>query len=158
MTDLFAEVLEDLDDAWMRLVRAPSERLQHRAMREALGHLYSLREYLRESEGAQNYYRRAAADPDGVVLEGLALIRGVLVHDLVRPIGPVLGDIVADIVTEMVGTLVWRTRDEMRPLPVKLTESATNPDRNARIKAYDDHVAGRAVVDTLNDARRFLGP
>jgi hypothetical protein len=157
MTDMYAEVLDDLDDAIERLSDATSERLQRRAMREAIGHLYSLREHHR-GRRPKTFYRIANADPDGRTLEGVVLVRTVLVHDLARPVGPTPDDVYTDAYTATYDPLVWRRLVEMDlPLPKKLdAKRAETNDGLLRIKAYEDHVAGLAVVDTLNDARRFL--
>jgi len=165
---LIHEVIEDLDAAIDRLTSTFEPRQQRRALREALGHLYSLRAW-RETEQvptglpqeqaikqAKSLYRSAAKGvADGRAAEGIALIRGSLVHDLVMA---------ADLQPHSRGGygahygvtygasahLVWRRQQEM-PVPL----SSTYPT-DRRLGDYDSEVGGREVIDTLLRARDFL--
>ncbi|MBL7487346.1 hypothetical protein I6A60_00430 [Frankia sp. AgB1.9] len=161
MTDMYGEIFEDLGEAIGRLAAASSERLQRRAMREALGHLYTLRAHHEKAEGKEPYHRRAHADPAGRVVEGLVVIRGELVHDLVGWPAPELRDVFADAYTEMYDNLVWLEIGEMPNPPVVLVSDRKpepRPWQKDRIDAYKHHVAGKVVIDTLNLALPFLAP
>jgi hypothetical protein len=147
---MLAEVIEDLDAAIFGVAAAPTARQQRRAMREALGALYTLRCFY-EKLDADAYYAAAGDNDYGRATEGLAMIRGVLVHDVVKRIEPVLrDDAPIDTFTEMYGALVWLSLDDLD------AQHVTFKKKERRRPAYKDCVADRAVVDTLKDSREFL--
>lgn len=152
------DLVSDLDAALERFAEASALAEQRRALSEALQHIYSLRAH-REgptTAGKQVYRAAAARDPDGRIVEGLAVIRGVLVHDVTKEVGPSMagGAFQAsafDLRAFACGTLTWLRDTEMtHPL------SRSPAIKPARLANYDTDIAGHPVSETLHAARRFL--
>lgn len=146
------EIADDFDAAVVRIRQAKTEPLQRRAIREALGHLYTLREF---RAGQQNkrrkiaeplYLRQADKDPDGRITEGLVFIRGQLVHQVTKLVGVKTTSALSARVTATFGVLAW----------LRLEEMDLNSSIGDQTEYYKMFVAGRPVIDTLDAARRFL--
>jgi len=152
---LVLETVEDLDAAILRICEAESERLQQRSLREALGHLYTLREHRVSQQNlmrrkhdptAEKYVDLAKGDSDGRVAEGVVFMRGQLVHQVTKTVGVKLTDVFINRFTNLVGALAWLHLDEMGvKLPV-----------GDQLECYRTYVMGRPVLDTLDVARKFL--
>lgn len=94
------------------------------------------------------YEERRDADAGGRIVRGLRFARNVGVHRLLavhlweqRPSSPSVSS------SEAPKEARWRPRDELEQAPWR------NPDNET---AYDDYVAGRAVLDTVTAAQDFL--
>jgi hypothetical protein len=75
------------------------------------------------------------------------IVRGALTHQLTRSVASEREDAYSDVYSDRYGSLVWLNRSEM----------SAPPTWKPRIGAeYDQEVAGRDVVETLQAARRFL--
>jgi hypothetical protein len=139
---LVHEVVEDFDAAVDRIQAAIGDlRLQRRAIREALGHLYTIRTYRRDDQlGEKAYNSKADNCNEGKITRALTELRNLLIHDAIKPVGPAFKD--SDVYYDKYadyGLPRWLNTSEM-----------TNPP------AHFGHVAGRDVLDTLGEARRFL--
>lgn len=157
------QALGDLDAALDRFKDARWTRdfiaEQRRALADALSQLYSLREHLLHSLGKGPYFVLAAQlGRPGLVTEGISLIRGARVHDVLTAPGSRTGfaypgerlypssNLFAD-----ERNVFWVPRSQMST-DIAARESAASP----RPEAYDEHVAGFLVADTLDTARAFL--
>ena len=144
---LVLEVVEDFDAAFDRIDSAQTLPMKRRALRELLGHLYTLREHRRSAVGKMQYDPLAASTADGRTAEGLVIVRGALTHQLTKSVTPEVKDAYSDTYRDQYGLLVWLKRSEMSAPPT------WKPKIGAE---YDLEVAGRDVVETLQAARRFL--
>lgn len=143
---LAQEVIEDFDAAFDRTVAAETIRMKRRALREVLGHLYTLREHC-SGVGRESYYAAADESPDGRTVEGLVIVRNALIHQLTRSVAPEVRDTYSDTYSDQYGTFTWLKRTEISA-PPKLKRDLW--------ELYDRELAGREVVGTLRAARRFL--
>lgn len=127
-------------------------------MREALAHLHALRTDLYRQDRVA--YRAASqAHPDGPLAEGVFFARSVLTHHITedaaeaRPMD--LGSVSAD---QAQPELVWLYEDETRSDFRHLLgnpRAGTNKDQHG-LRAYERHVAGLLVRDTLLAVEGFL--
>lgn len=149
------EVLEDADAA-IGLLQAsprPPKRQERRAVREALGHLYSVFEHVRSDDGS--FFARAEESPDGLTMLAVMYGRGRIVHALAGTFPEHVGDFDPDDFTDdfVLAELTWRADDELR----HRTSDARPGSREAQQRRiYRDHAAGCAVLPTLQSARRYL--
>jgi hypothetical protein len=150
---LVQEVVEDFDVAFDRIRAARDLRMKRRALREALGHLFTLREHRISALGEQQYRSCAAQSEDGRTTEGLVIVRDFLTHQLTKSISPAFRDAYSDIYSDQYGLLVWLKPFEMTAPPDWKVKASAKYDRKA---VYDGEVAGREVGATLQAARRFL--
>jgi hypothetical protein len=141
---LVLEVVEDFDAAVERVAQAPDLRMVRRAIREALGHLFTVREHRRATLGGANYHALAGGCSDGRITEAVLLLRNALIHQVRKPVTPEYRDVYSDIYSDKYGSLVWLQRSEMTNPPNTLTAN------------YDQEVGGKNVFITLSAARRFL--
>jgi hypothetical protein len=75
---LVQEIVEDFDAGLRRISSARTLRMKRRALREVLGHLYTLGEHRRSAAGKAQYDSIAAGSADGRTAEGLVIVRGAL--------------------------------------------------------------------------------
>jgi hypothetical protein len=139
------EVVEDFDAAVNRVAESPDLRMVRRGLREALGHLYTLRERRKTMLGEQSYYSLADNSADGRTVEALVVLRAALVHQLSKRVTPVLKDAYSDTYTDLYDALIWLERSEM-----------TDPPKSLKKSDYDQMLAGKDVYATLRTVRRFL--
>lgn len=154
------ETIEDLDAAIERVHRAPDDDAVQirRALREALACLYELREYRAGASRAQRqaYYARAESDPKGRVTEGVMFVRAKESHALGYDSQPEErglypgADTFPGEHTYPGSNLVWLAADELHNPP-----PADPRDKETRA-AYESHVAGQPVLESLHAARDFL--
>jgi hypothetical protein len=120
--------------------------------------VYSLQEYWSRQVGKKSYKGFAREHEAGCITGGLAAARAVVGHriaSLVRML-PVAAQTFPgprtfpSPTTYLHGTLIWQRVEEMRPAPDVLT------DGQDWAPYYASHVAGHAVVETLNAARTWL--
>jgi hypothetical protein len=158
------EIVEDFDAAVSRIEHAQSVRLQRQAVREALGHLYTLREHRRRQvnkkhKGQLNKKRKGGPEPyfelvenspdcsEAKVTEGLVEVRGALIHDVTKPVEQALEDRYPDTYSDKYEVvLVWRQASEMKDPPERLTKPSS----------HYACVADQDVLGTLRQARHFL--
>ena len=141
---IVGEVVDDFDAAVERVAKAPDLRMTRRAIREALGHLFAIREHRKTTLGKQKYHSLAEGCSDGRTTEALLLLRNALIHQVAKRVTPEYKDRYSDTYSDRYGVLVWLERSEMSDPPKTL-----NAD-------YDRAVAGKDVHKTLDAARRFL--
>jgi hypothetical protein len=139
------EVVEDFDAAVKRMAGSPDLRIVRRALREALGHLYTLRERRKSTLGEKHYYALAGNCSDGQTVEALVVLRAALVHQLSKRVTPELKDAYSDTYTDLYGAFIWLERSEM-----------TDPPKSLKRSDYDEMLASKDVYATLRTARRFL--
>jgi hypothetical protein len=150
MSSPVAEAVEHFDAAVWRAAQARTQPEQRGALKEALGHLYVLRDY-REGQLGRDRYRPLAANClGGRVTQGLACLRNALTHHLTQPAHPIRSDAYSDTYTTMYGVPVWRRVNDIPDPPRNLTSG------NNDALAYECEVAGEDVFSTLRAARRFL--
>lgn len=141
------EVVEDFDAAVERFRTARAEddrRLMRRALRESLGHLYTLQQHRRGRPlGPARYHALQDGCAIGLTTGWLVTLRGVLVHQVTR-IANAVGEPDPDIYYDTYGTVTWLTRSDIAHAPKELTAE------------YDQHMANRDVFQTLAEARTFL--
>lgn len=115
------------------------------ALGEALNWAHSLEDWHRKRLGNNRYSKERGSRTDGQIVGGLTFARNFDHHDLVTVAA--MGDVYTDFFTEMFGTLVWR--DKLPPPP--------NPRIvHGRDKFYAQHLADKAVLDTLVVAQQFF--
>lgn len=162
MGTTYADALGDLDAAIdrLRLARSADEAEQRRALNEAMGCVYRLRNRVQLLVAdLDRYYSMADQHVLARVVEAIVLVRGAGEHDFLRDVEPCarfayLGsrtfpssNLFADD-----RNLYWRARSD-------LAYDLTARDRRhgpSLAQFYDDHLAGYLVLDTLHAARSFF--
>jgi len=106
-----------------------------------------------EASNRQAFSKLRTSSPEGGVVTALQAVRDAATHhkevvdpNVVRALGPLERG--SFIVFER-----WRQRSE---LPGSFFDNVDGKFHQARAAAYDDHVAGRYVLDTLFDAYKFF--
>lgn len=122
----------------------------------ALGHIYRLENSARRELGNTEYFDSRDADPKGQTVAGIVFARGYHTHD----------DAVVEVLEGSrpfrIGRSGLRGGDTLRGPGVTLRWRpradlpTVGPDGYGRDKHYDRRVAGRDVLDTLEEAREFF--
>lgn len=149
---------EEFDHDFDRLQRADFHSVEHRsALSGALNALYRLREHLKSTFGKDTgYYAFAAETVDGRTTEGIIALRGVHVHALAQPLAPQPvplypgSSTYPGAYTFPGANLTWIDPNEASD---DLDLSSFGASALAR---YREGAAGKMVLYTLSDARRFL--
>ncbi|MDM8085142.1 hypothetical protein QUV83_10230 [Cellulomonas cellasea] len=163
MTVTYADVFGDLDAAIrrLRMARRTDAAEQRRALNEAMGCVYRLRNRVVELVDDRGRYRQIVSrDLTGRIVEAIVLVRGAGEHDFMRDVEPRARSAYPGPRTFPSynlfpddHNLYWRDRSE---LGYDLTSrDAQNGPRLAGY--YDAHLAGYLVLDTLEAARGFFG-
>lgn len=145
------EVVEDFDAAVARIAPSADLRMQRRALREALGHLYTLREYRSAKRNTAAYYAIADSCVEGRTTKCLMAMRNALIHDLTKPVALATADKYIDTYTDMYGAPVWLKCSEMSELPDELKDPARVSEHDSLLAAQDQD-----VIKSLGTGRRFL--
>jgi hypothetical protein len=162
MRDALDAVLQDLVSA----LAAGDGQCAWRYLRDALAWLYRCEE---SENGSVNYYTDRDANPDGQALAGLMWVRGLAEHHQAELQGRMLVS-GGTFVKQADGSLV-RVQPQMMkhgklvPVSVRVLRSvwparqqlpAGRRETHGRDVLYDQCVAGRQILEPLNEARRFL--
>jgi hypothetical protein len=108
--------------------------MKRRAIREALGHLFTLRERREATHGANQYHQLADNCSDGHITEALIVLRAALVHQVIKPVALEFRDAYSDTYSDNYDSLVWLERSEM------------SEPRNTLGVNYDKAVGGKDVA------------
>lgn len=154
MTDL-ADLLADIDDAFEEL-RASSrnETRQRRAGRAVLGALFDVREVARIDQKSV-YWTAVEASVSGRIAEGILVIRGRMTHGALNDIRPAVKlaypgpKFFPSNYVYPGSNLTWLELDDLPP------NDRAELERRDDHKRHASHVAGRAVLPTLDIARQF---
>lgn len=162
MGTTYADAVGDLDAAIerLRLARWADEAEQRRALNEAMGCVYRLRNQVQNLVAdLDRYYSMADQQVPVRIVEAIVLVRGAGEHDFMRDVEPraryaYFGprtfpsrNLFADD-----RNLYWRARSD-------LTYDLTARDRKygpRLARYYDEHLDGFLVLDTLDAARAFF--
>lgn len=153
-----SDLVDDFDAEFDRLLHAQTADEQRRALRSVLETLYSLRCHREDNtRPARSAYRtRASACHGGRVTEGIVLLRGQLIHKIVKRHAPEMRPLYPGPKTfpgryTFPGSnLIWLEPTEM---PDQLPSDVVS---DPRYPAYVTDVAGLLVLATLQTAKDFL--
>jgi hypothetical protein len=115
----------------------------------ALGDLYRLYELAGQPPGSETSRNSILdASTDGKLALAIAWSRKFHTHDVIEVTEP--GGVFTDYYTELYGTLIWRDSSYIASVMAspKRKKPPTATDR-IRASYFQDHLAGQAVLDTL---------
>lgn len=137
---------EDQGGSLVRFGMTTQERLQRRALREALGHAYTLNDHLEQEVAGCKGRRGESAARE--ITDGVIYIRGRLAHAVTRRVAPERVEGFTDEFTDefVKGDLTWLPEDALHE---------DNAQSRARRKCYA-YIAETPVLSTLLTARDSL--
>lgn len=155
---LLRDLHDDFDASLTRLSEADQDAELRRALNEALNTLYILREGLKSQVGTADYLAGVrSGGPEGRIAEGLVGVRAVATHDFAKSVEPRSAMLYPG-VNVFPGhevfpghSLQWLPLDELAPASAELLRQKKEQGRY-----YGELIAGRPVLSTMLDARRFL--
>lgn len=155
---MLSDLHDDFDASLTRLSEADQDIELRRSLKEVLNNLYTLRETLKSHVGSREYFEGVrSGGPEGRVTEGLVGVRAVATHHFTKSVEPRSAMLYPG-VNVFPGhevfpghSLQWLPLEELAAESVEILRQ-----KKEQGPYYAEVIAGRPVLSTLLDARRFV--